>query len=252
MSNPYGNQPANPSMQSKKSGSSTVTIVLIVMSIFFGMFVCTGILAALLLPAIQQARAAARRMVDSNNIRQIGLALLNYEATFKQFPPAYTVDADGNKLHSWRVAILPFLERPDLYEQVDFSKPWDAPENAAVRNAVIGVYQSPNLEVRPGMTSFQAVIHPQGAFSGSKATRQSDITDGAGNTLLIMQAGRDHVVHWMEPSDVDLNYFQNMNPKANVYFGGTHVITCDGAARFLQDSASSQERKSLVTRDGND
>ncbi len=89
-------------------------------------------------------------MADGSNIRNIGLALLNYEFAFKQFPPAYTVDADGNKLHSWRVAILPFLERSDLYEQVDFTKPWDAPENDAVRNAMVRSYQSTNVMLPPG------------------------------------------------------------------------------------------------------
>ncbi len=73
--------------------------------------VCSGILAGLLLPAVQAAREAARRVQCSNNLKQIGLALHNYNAAYKSLPPPYTVDANGQKLHSWRTLILPFIEQ---------------------------------------------------------------------------------------------------------------------------------------------
>ena len=60
-----------------------------------------------------------------NNIRNITLALLNYADTHKAFPPAYTVDANGNRLHSWRTLLLPYLDQQSLYESIDFSKPWN-------------------------------------------------------------------------------------------------------------------------------
>src|SRR5258708_3361414 len=68
-----------------------------------------GLLIGLLLPAPRSARPAARRAQCNNNLKQIALALQNYEQAHKALPPAYTVDAEGRPLHSWRTLILPYL-----------------------------------------------------------------------------------------------------------------------------------------------
>jgi len=68
-----------------------------------------AVLVALLLPAVQQAREAARRAQCKNNLKQIGLALHNYHDAFGCFPPVASTDAQGNPLLSWRVALLPYL-----------------------------------------------------------------------------------------------------------------------------------------------
>lgn len=73
------------------------------------------ILIGLMLPAVRVSREPARRVQCSNNLKIIALALQNYEATYKSLPPAYTVDATGKRLHSWRTLILPFLEQQALY-----------------------------------------------------------------------------------------------------------------------------------------
>ena len=75
-----------------------------------------GILIALLLPAVQAAREAARRSQCSNNLKQISLALLNYESTYKTLPPA---GISSNQM-PWNVLILGFLEQGALYEKIDF------------------------------------------------------------------------------------------------------------------------------------
>ena len=76
------------------------------------------ILIALLLPAVQAAREAARRAQCANNLKQIGLAMHNYNDAYGCFPPAAITDAQGKPLLSWRVAILPYLENQPLYDEV--------------------------------------------------------------------------------------------------------------------------------------
>ncbi|MEW4563550.1 DUF1559 domain-containing protein [Bremerella sp. JC770] len=82
-----------------------------------------GVLIALLLPAVQQAREAARRMQCSNQLKQIGLAMHNYHDTYQVFPPGAvnlngTTNANQN-LTNWAIAILPYLEQTALYDQYD-------------------------------------------------------------------------------------------------------------------------------------
>src|SRR5690242_8873949 len=66
---------------------------------------CLAILILFLLPATRSVRPAARRSQCVNNMKQIMLALINYEQSYEALPPAYTVDAKGRPLHSWRTLI---------------------------------------------------------------------------------------------------------------------------------------------------
>ncbi|MFN7625574.1 MAG: DUF1559 domain-containing protein [Pirellula sp.] len=87
-----------------------------------------GLLVGLLLPAVQAAREAARRMQCSNNIRQLALAIHNYESAFKTMPPTITGsgvpgNARGSGLYSWLAMILPHVEQGPLFSRLDFSVP---------------------------------------------------------------------------------------------------------------------------------
>jgi type II secretory pathway pseudopilin PulG len=86
-----------------------------------------GILVALLLPAIQAAREAARRMSCGNHLKQLGVALQNYESTFGAFPPSVTLPrnrvGDG---WSMQARILPYLEQGSIYGEIDFTDNYQA------------------------------------------------------------------------------------------------------------------------------
>jgi type II secretory pathway pseudopilin PulG len=88
-----------------------------------------GILVALLLPAVQSAREAARRMQCQNNLKQIGLALHNYHDTNQSFPPCMSFDKDVSDISNtpnyranWVIRILPFCEQQNLYNSFDFTQ----------------------------------------------------------------------------------------------------------------------------------
>jgi len=105
-----------------------------------------GILVGMLLPAVQSVRAAARRSACQNNLRQIGIALLNYESAHQKFPPGRTwtvteegdSDSDPDRIgYSWFAQILPQLEANNLFDQIDFTQPPNAPDNhAAIGNTI--------------------------------------------------------------------------------------------------------------------
>lgn len=118
--------PPNPSVtRSMKNKRSAFTLVelLVVIAII-------GILIALLLPAVQMAREAARRASCTNNLKQIGLALHNHESTLKHFPASwlpYPVSSGGD-VNGWsaHAQLLPFMEQGNLFDGVDLSQPYSA------------------------------------------------------------------------------------------------------------------------------
>ena len=111
-----------------------------------------AILIALLLPAVQAAREAARRTQCVNNLRQIGLALHNYEQTHKAFPPGYvsTFVPSGDDTGpgwGWASMLLPQMEQRPLFDAVNFSMPIEGPSNLTSRLPLIGVYLCPSDSV---------------------------------------------------------------------------------------------------------
>ncbi|MHB8973048.1 MAG: DUF1559 family PulG-like putative transporter [Pirellulaceae bacterium] len=105
-----------------------------------------GVLVALLLPAVQSAREAARRMQCGNNLKQIALALHNYHDAHQTFPMAYFVyvnPATGNiNMGTWSIATLPFLEQQPLYDQYNFKVP-AANEFGPAGQANVALIQTP-------------------------------------------------------------------------------------------------------------
>jgi prepilin-type N-terminal cleavage/methylation domain-containing protein len=117
-----------------------------------------GLLVGLLLPAVQSARESARRMQSQNNLKQIGLALLNYESALKTFPSGYVSSVGGPSMNAatldaapgwaWGTLLLPYMEQSALYNQLDMSLPcWHS------RNAVIVKTRVPGF-LNPGAANY--------------------------------------------------------------------------------------------------
>lgn len=252
---PYaGVYQGKPAAAPTRSSSSTGTIILVVVLIaVIGTVTVGGVLVALLLPAVQAAREAARRMQCSNNLKQVALAMHNYHDTYKAFPPAYTVDADGNKLHSWRTLLLPFLDQAPLYNQIDLDKPWDAPENQHIADTVIPLYTCPSSSDGTSPHTNYMVIVGQGAiFDGGMPCSFRDILDGTSNTILVVEV-EGQQVPWMEPTDLSLDQMQmaiNAGPTepGSNHPGGVMVSLADGSVRFIADSIDPNLLRNLITR----
>ncbi len=105
-----------------------------------------GTLIALLLPAVQAAREAARRMQCKNNLKQIGLAMHQFESSRRHFPPSASIRMIGaiNTNASWSIhgRILPFLEQGTLYDQVDLDVAWD--NQSVLSGMKVPVYSCPS------------------------------------------------------------------------------------------------------------
>jgi prepilin-type processing-associated H-X9-DG protein len=230
-------------------------VLAIVGACFFGLFVCGGVLVALLLPAVQAAREAARRAQCSNNLKQIALAFHNYHDSYGTFPPAYIPDESGRPMHSWRVLILPFLEQQALYNMYNFDEPWDSPANAIVTATAIPVFQCPS---DPGSgsasTNYMVITGPGTVFEGSQAAPMSEIRDGTSNTLLVVEVSGTNT-GWAEPVDLDasnltLPFARGSNSPGSYHPGGINAAMCDGAVQFLPDAIDPMTFRALTTRGG--
>ena len=108
------------------------------------MFFCGGIMIALLLPAVQAAREAARRAACVNNMKQLGLAMHNFHDTNKRFPGYDDPAHPEYKPTSWRVQLLPHLEEQYVYQQYDRTQEWDSPTNIVLEDAITPFYRCPS------------------------------------------------------------------------------------------------------------
>lgn len=254
---PFVPQPAPFAPPAKSSGGGFMILV-VIGACLFGLLVCGGVLVALLLPAVQSAREAARRAQCMNNLKQIALAFHNYNDVHGTFPPAYIPDENGQPKHSWRVLILPFLEQSTLYERYNFDEPWNSPNNLAVTNVPIPAYSCPSSPGgSPGSreTNYMVITGPETVFDGGKACKLSDILDGTSNTLLVVEACGTGV-NWAEPKDLaasnvsfPLGTGGGASPDS-YHPGGLNAALCDGSVRFLSDSISPQTFQALLTKGG--
>ena len=124
-----------------------------------------GVLVALLLPAVQFAREAARRMQCSNNMKQIGIGIHSHHDAVKVVPPGAVDSATVtlvherfnipvNREHGWAVFLLPYIEQQPLADQYKFAFDWRAPENQIVRETKMPVFNCPSTPNQSRMDSF--------------------------------------------------------------------------------------------------
>jgi len=216
-----------------------------------------GIIAALLaliLPAIQSPRGPSHRNECQNNLKIIALALHNYAANHQgNFPPAYTVDSEGNPLHSWRTLLLPYADQRALYDQIDFSKPWNDPVNAEAFKSYVRVYSCPSADHYTNLTTYLAIVSPNSFFRAAELRNFDEVTDNPGDTLMLIDMSKDRAVPWMSPLDTDEQSVLDLGSKRKTsHPGGTNVAWVDGSVGFLDTSTSASERRAMISITGND
>ncbi|MBL8811393.1 MAG: DUF1559 domain-containing protein [Planctomycetaceae bacterium] len=159
-----------------------------------------AILVALLLPAVQQAREAARRTQCKNNLKQLGIAIHNYHDTYNCIPIA-DVDGSSNPV-SAHARLLPYIEQDNLYKVVDFNVPYNHANNTVARNTELPAFRCPSDPTRlpasiggrnnyywnagSGIVMYSSGATGQPASNGivfhNTRIRFNDITDGLSNT----------------------------------------------------------------------
>jgi type II secretory pathway pseudopilin PulG len=206
-----------------------------------------GILAGLLLPAVQATRGAARRIQSQNNLKQISLALLNFEASHQHFPARAIFDKQGKPLLSWRVQILPFIDEDALFKQFHLDEPWDSDHNKALLAHMPPVFQDPH---RPQgtTTNYLAVVGKGLAFEGDTPLKIQQFTDGTSNTLLVVQANDDRAVPWTKPDDLEVDMAKPLDGLGEAEPTGFSAVFADGHVMLLSKNISAETLRRLFGR----
>jgi prepilin-type N-terminal cleavage/methylation domain-containing protein len=175
-----------------------------------------GVLVGLLLPAVQAAREAARRIQCANNLKQQGLALLQYLDANRRFPPGtqQSPQAAGFSKFLWSGQMLPYIEGSSLYNSIDFQKEWDQPPNDLPLQTSLSFFRCPSANAPdavehglkgriPGtyLACASGLIAREsgpgtlisddrldGVFFEGSRVRDADIFDGMSNTILVGEA----------------------------------------------------------------
>lgn len=158
-------------------------------------------------------------------LNQICLALEQYSQKYGRLPPPYTVDQQGNRLHSWRTLLLPYYGEPykSLYEKIDLSKPWDSPENAKVNTDIY--FAGKNLW-NPDGVSHLAIIGPESAWEKLDFNISDHRRDEASGFLLIAEV-KDSGIPWAAPRDIELDQI-GRNSKIKPMLVGVGVKNING------------------------
>jgi prepilin-type processing-associated H-X9-DG protein len=247
-----------------KSKSPALVIVLVVglCLVVCGTPICIG----LLLPAVQSVRQAANRMKSTNNLKQIGLAIHNYNDTQNELP-ANTYDANGKPLLSWRVHILPYVEHDALYRQFKLDEPWDGPNNIRLLNQMPRIYQLP--QEPPGNKTYYRGFTNPGAVFARRAGRDvnglplggpgrkiepfnlSSLQDPPDLIILVVEAGE--AVEWTKPDDLDASPGKPLPPLEGKWRGKRmHALFADGSVRLIRSDLPESTLRALITHSGSE
>jgi hypothetical protein len=154
-----------------------------------------------------QSRPASGRTMCLNNIRNLGLSLINYaEGNNGELPPAWNVDKQGQPLQSWRLTVVGYLDQPAIARAYHHNEPWNSAFNSQFAEHEVSVMRCPDDAGRTTDTSYMVVVGPRTAFPGAKPRKLKEIEahDGLTNTIIIVETA-DSGVNWSEPREIQFN-----------------------------------------------
>ncbi|QDU53888.1 DUF1559 family PulG-like putative transporter [Aeoliella mucimassa] len=227
------------------------------------------LLCRLLVPTVSDPRVYTQQRQSLNSIKQIELALLNYESVHGHFPPAVVRNEQGEPLYSWRVELLPYLDQQTLYSQLHLDEPWNSPHNAKVfSNTDMSLFQSArvhNNKLQPHETNYVAVVGEGTAWPMEGTISLSEVvTNKECSPVNVIEVG-NLGIHWAEPRDVTLEQAIDLltgnvtnqvefERKVQGYFVTTKyaisnrvVSNVDGRTKVLYPMANRDDARALLT-----
>jgi hypothetical protein len=202
-----------------------------------------------------QGLLGRRPQVDAaqKQLKQLGLAMLNYHDTYRRFPvagPEDRFDDQGHPRLSWRVHLLPFLQQQPLYDKFRLNEPWDSPHNKALIRFMPQVFRTPADPADSTTTRMVTIVGEGTLFDPALKQRMADVRDGTAQTLLIIHVGRDKAVPWTKPEDVRFDPSQPLACLGTISSRGIPFVRVDGAVHVFSPNVSPFVFSAMVTPKG--
>lgn len=229
-----------------------------------------AVLVALLLPAVQQAREAARRTQSKNNLKMIGLGSHNYADSFGHLPRGTVENGDlpVEERLSWMVSILPYVDEAPLYNQFNMQEGFMSEANQPLLENTIHVFTNPALGATGNSTHYVGIgglteegptaelpSSIAGVFGYDRVTRFQDISDGTSNTVMVAES-QGTTGPWNQGGTATIRAF-TQQPYINgpdgiggPFRGGCQFLLCDGSVRFVSENIDPTVMEKLATIQG--
>ncbi|MCA9072421.1 MAG: DUF1559 domain-containing protein [Planctomycetaceae bacterium] len=225
---------------------------------WFLLFSAIGVVVFSIYQIELRVRHARNRSACTGNLKQIGVALLNYHEDYGSFPPAYFTNSDGEPIHSWRIVVAKYLD-PERFREYRYEEPWNSPHNLRIAKHIPRYFSCLNDADGHlmGQTSYVVVMGEETAFPFAKASRLKDVHDDHDSTILVVEAIETDFF-WTEPRDLRLS---EMSFRINSGNGkslsstdkiGPAIVTVNARIFRVPSSTSSRQLRGMLTIAGNE
>ena len=156
--------------------------------------------------------------------------------------------------------LMPWPDLPDDFREqnrsvwVDIPSRLFDPVNVAACRTAVDAYQCPSsLDPDDTHTTYLAIITPHSAMRPGACRDMAEITDGAGNPMIVIEVDADHAVPWMSPTDADEQLVLSLGSNSKLpHAGGMHAVYADAKVLFLPADTPADTRRALISIDGNE
>jgi hypothetical protein len=213
-------------------------------------------------PAYTAEEVARQKQKSEHNLKTIMFALYDYYDEFGVFPPPVLAGKGGKggqHLHSWRVALLPFLDRKALYEQYRFDEPWDSASNKLILAQMPAVFRAPGADEKSQNAACLVLVGKmrdddndppslQTLFSSKSGISLQKVLDGCSNTLAVVETKSE--IPWTKPADISYDPAAKLPKLGGLYQDGFYVGAADGQIRLISPTVDDVTLKALISPAG--